>query len=43
MIMNFDGLNMCLCMECANEEIDQFVNMYISCDVSLLPNPLQNA
>ncbi len=26
-----------------NEEIEQFVNMYISCDVSLLPNPLQNA
>jgi hypothetical protein len=25
-----------------NEEIEQFVNMYISCDVSLLPNPLQN-
>jgi hypothetical protein len=26
-----------------NEEIEQFVNMYISCNVSLLPNPLQNA
>ncbi len=25
-----------------NEEIEQFVNMYIFCDVSLLPNPLQN-
>jgi hypothetical protein len=26
-----------------NEEIEKFVDMYISCDVSLLPNPLQNA
>jgi hypothetical protein len=26
-----------------NEEIEQFVNMYISYDVSLLPNPLKNA
>jgi hypothetical protein len=26
-----------------NEEIERFVNMYISCDVSLLPNLLQNA
>jgi len=26
-----------------NEEIEKFVNMYISCDVSLLPNPIQNA
>jgi hypothetical protein len=26
-----------------NEEIERFVNIYISCDVSLLPNPLQNA
>jgi hypothetical protein len=26
-----------------NEEIEQFVNMYISCDVSLLPNSLHNA
>ncbi len=26
-----------------NEEIEQFINMYISYDVSLLPNPLQNA
>jgi hypothetical protein len=26
-----------------NEKIEQFVNMYISYDVSLLPNPLQNA
>jgi hypothetical protein len=26
-----------------NEKIEQFVNMYISFDVSLLPNPLQNA
>ncbi len=25
-----------------NEEIEQFVDMYISRDVSLLPNPLQN-
>jgi hypothetical protein len=25
------------------EEIEQFVKMYISWDVSLLPNPLQNA
>jgi len=25
-----------------NEEIEKFLNMYISCDVSLLPNPLQN-
>jgi len=24
-----------------NEEIELFVDMYISCDVSLLPNPLQ--
>jgi len=23
-----------------NEKIERFVNMYISCDVSLLPNPL---
>ncbi len=23
-----------------NEEIEKFVNMYISCDVSLLPNPI---
>jgi len=26
-----------------NEKIEQFINMHISCDVSLLPNPLQNA
>jgi len=26
-----------------NEKIEQFVDMYIFCDVSLLPNPLQNA
>ncbi len=26
-----------------NEKIEQFGNMYISYDVSLLPNPLQNA
>jgi hypothetical protein len=26
-----------------NEEIERFVNIYISCDVSLLPNPLKNA
>ncbi len=26
-----------------NEEIEWFVNMYIFCDISLLPNPLQNA
>ncbi len=26
-----------------NEKIEWFVDMYISCDVSLLPNPLQNA
>jgi hypothetical protein len=26
-----------------NEEIERFVNMYISCDVSLLPNLVQNA
>jgi hypothetical protein len=26
-----------------NEEIEKFVKMCISCDVSLLPNPLQNA
>jgi hypothetical protein len=26
-----------------NEEVKRFVNMYISYDVSLLPNPLQNA
>jgi hypothetical protein len=25
------------------EEIERFVNMYISCDVSFLPNPLKNA
>jgi hypothetical protein len=22
-----------------NEKIEKFINMYISCDVSLLPNP----
>ncbi len=26
-----------------NEEIEWFINMYIAYDVSLLPNPLQNA
>jgi len=26
-----------------NEEVERFLNMYISCDVSLLLNPLQNA
>jgi len=26
-----------------NEKIEKFVDVYISCDVSLLPNPLQNA
>jgi hypothetical protein len=26
-----------------NEKIEKFVNMYIFCDISLLPNPLQNA
>ncbi len=26
-----------------NEKIEKFVDIYISCDVSLLPNPLQNA
>jgi hypothetical protein len=26
-----------------NEEIEQFIEMYISCDLSLLPNPIQNA
>jgi hypothetical protein len=26
-----------------NEEIEKFVDMYISCDVSLLPNLLENA
>jgi len=26
-----------------NEKIENFLDMYISCDVSLLPNPLQNA
>jgi hypothetical protein len=26
-----------------NEKIEQFINTYISCDISLLPNPLQNA
>jgi hypothetical protein len=26
-----------------NEKIEQFINMYISCDVSLLSNSLQNA
>ncbi len=26
-----------------NEKIEQFINMYISYDVSLLSNPLQNA
>ncbi len=26
-----------------NEKIEQFGNMYSFCDVSLLPNPLQNA
>jgi hypothetical protein len=28
---------------CANIELEKFVDMYISYDVSLLPNPLQNA
>jgi hypothetical protein len=26
-----------------NEKIERFVNMHISCDISLLPSPLQNA
>jgi len=26
-----------------NEKIERFVNMYISYDLSLLPNPLQNS
>jgi len=26
-----------------NEKIEKFIDMYISCDVSLLPNSLQNA
>jgi hypothetical protein len=26
-----------------NEELEKFVDMYIHCDVLLLPNPLQNA
>ncbi len=26
-----------------NEEIERFVDMNIACDVSSLPNPLQNA
>jgi hypothetical protein len=26
-----------------NEKIKQFVEIYVSCDGSLLPNPLQNA
>jgi hypothetical protein len=26
-----------------NEEFEKSINMYISYDVSLLPNPLQNA
>jgi hypothetical protein len=26
-----------------NEKNEQFVNIYISCDVSFLSNPLQNA
>ncbi len=26
-----------------NEKIENFVNMFIFCDMSLLPNPLQNA
>jgi hypothetical protein len=26
-----------------NEKIEWFVNMYISCDILLLPNSLQNA
>jgi hypothetical protein len=26
-----------------NEKIERFVNMFFFCDVSLLPNPLQNA
>ncbi len=28
---------------CTNEKIEQFVDMHIFCDVSLLPNALQNA
>jgi hypothetical protein len=33
-----------LCIECTQmKKIEWFVNMYISCDVSLLPNSLQNA
>jgi hypothetical protein len=32
-----------MCRVQTNEKIEQFINMYIFCDVSLLPNPLQNA
>jgi hypothetical protein len=32
-----------MCGVHTNGEIEHFVNLYISCDVSLLPNPLQNA
>jgi hypothetical protein len=32
-----------MCGVHTNEEIEHFVNMCIFCDVSLLPNPLQNA
>jgi hypothetical protein len=32
-----------MCGEHINEEIEWFINMYIACDVTLVPNPLQNA
>jgi len=32
-----------MCGVHTNEKVEQFVNMYIYYDVSLLPNPLQNA
>jgi len=32
-----------LCIEHTNEKMEWFVNMYIFCDVLLLPNPLKSA
>jgi hypothetical protein len=44
MTMVFYRLKMHLCMECTQmKKLNKFVNMYTSCVVSLLPNPLQNA
>jgi hypothetical protein len=40
--MDFYGVKMHLCME-SKQKIEQFVNMYNSCDVLLLSNRLQKA